>query len=182
MSCLSFNTLRESNIKRLGNSAYGLCESEWSLSDWHLATSGELGEFANLLKKVIRGDFTIDEKREDLGKELADVQCYLDILAYKLGVDLGEVTKNKFNEISKRIGSNVYIGEPESVKDSEELKVGDDLYLNGKGGYNINSMEKSMETFSNVFLEAIPINPSARRIKVAGSGTDDIVIEVIVPP
>lgn len=77
---------------------------------WIQATIGEFGELANILKKVDRGDFTLDSVRADVAKELADVQTYLDILAFKLEVDLGEATIGKFNEVSKRIGSRVYIG------------------------------------------------------------------------
>lgn len=107
---LSFNTLREANIERLPASKYHRCESEWTPAHWMQATLGELGELANLLKKVDRGDFTLESVREDVAKELADVQTYLDILAYKLDVDLGAATRAKFNEVSERIGSPVYIG------------------------------------------------------------------------
>lgn len=52
---------------------------------------------------------TIEEVRPQLAKELADVQCYLDITASVLGVDLGDATVEKFNEVSKKIGVDVYI-------------------------------------------------------------------------
>src|SRR5690606_19258820 len=65
---------------------------------------GELGEAANLLKKVDRGDLTLDEARPALARELADVQTYLDLLAHRLGVDLGDATVQKWNEVSERIG------------------------------------------------------------------------------
>jgi NTP pyrophosphatase (non-canonical NTP hydrolase) len=108
---LSFRTLRDANTKRLGSSKYRKCESDWTPAHWMQATVGELGELANLMKKVDRGDFSLDEARADIAKELADVQTYLDIMAFKLGVDLGEATKDKFNEVSERIGSPVYIGD-----------------------------------------------------------------------
>ena len=72
-----------------------------------LALTGEMGEAANLLKKMKRGDFTLDQIREDVGRELADVAIYLDLLADHLGIDLGAVTRSKFNEVSERIGSLV---------------------------------------------------------------------------
>ena len=93
--------------------AYGAVEtdgSDWSLAHWANAVTGELGEAANLIKKIERRDFTLDEARIELGKELADVQTYLDILAFRCGVDLGAATIEKFNEVSERIGCDVRLG------------------------------------------------------------------------
>ena len=87
--------------------------------------TGELGETANLLKKVRRGDFTLDEVRPELAKELADIQTYLDILAFRCGVDLGRATIAKFNEVSDRLltdGSTI-----SSIKIRED---GEDYYIN----------------------------------------------------
>lgn len=60
-------------------------------------------------KKFERGDLTQEEFNEEAGKELADVVTYLDILAFRLGIDLGEVVRDKFNEISYRVDSPIYI-------------------------------------------------------------------------
>jgi len=114
---LTFNTLRGANLARLpqfknkkGDPAHSEPDgSDWSLGDWCTAVTGELGEAANLIKKVKRGDLTLDEAREDISKELADVQTYLDILAFRCGIDLGKATMDKFNEVSKRVGSTVRI-------------------------------------------------------------------------
>lgn len=113
----TFSNLRYANIRRLPEFKNGRGEpahskpdgSDWGLSQWCNAICGELGEAANLIKKIERGDFTLDEKREDLGRELADVVIYLDLLAYRAGIDLGEATISKFNEVSARVGSRVYI-------------------------------------------------------------------------
>ena len=78
--------------------------SDWSLLEWAGSLAGEVGELSNLLKKVRRGDMTLDEARVAIGKELADVQCYLSILAWRAGVNLGDATISKFNEVSARIG------------------------------------------------------------------------------
>lgn len=112
---LTFNALRGANTARLpqfknkkGEPAHSQPDgSDWSLNDWLTAAVGELGEAANVLKKVRRGDLTLDEARDDLAKEFADVVTYLDILANRCGIDLGQATIDKFNEISKRVGSNV---------------------------------------------------------------------------
>ncbi len=119
MTDLTFDQLRAANIARLPQFKNGKGEpahskpdgSDWSLSAWSNAVLGELGEAANLIKKIERGDFSLDEKREELGKEFADVQTYLDILAFRAGVDLGDATMNKWNEVSRRVGCDLRLGE-----------------------------------------------------------------------
>ena len=108
---LSFDVLRDANKERLKDGKYVECEKNWAPAHWVQATLGEFGELANILKKVDRGDFLLSDKLEDIEKELADIQTYLDILAFKLGVDLGTATIQKFNEISRRITSHVFIRE-----------------------------------------------------------------------
>lgn len=106
---LTFNTLRAGNEVRLRETAkFAKCR-DWSTAQWLQALVGEVGEAANVMKKIDRGDYTEDEAREHLSKELADVQIYLDLLAAKLKIDLGKVTMDKFDEVSKRVGANVYI-------------------------------------------------------------------------
>lgn len=65
----------------------------------------------NILKKVERGDFTLDEKREDIGKELADAQTYLDILAARLDISLEDATIEKFDEVSRRVSCDIFLGD-----------------------------------------------------------------------
>lgn len=113
MSKLTFDMLRDANKARLptfkngrGEPAHSEADgSDWCLAQWSNATLGELGEAANLIKKIERGDYTLDEMRVELGKELA----YLDILAFRAGVDLGQATIDKFNEVSVRVGSPIRI-------------------------------------------------------------------------
>lgn len=114
---LTFNVLREANKRRLpqyknakGEPAHEKKDgSDWSLNDWLTAVVGELGEAANVLKKVRRGDFTLNEARPKLANEFADVVTYLDILAKQCGIDLGNATIHKFNAVSNRVGSDIYI-------------------------------------------------------------------------
>ena len=114
---LKFNTLRGANMRlsaefkdRHGRLAHSEPDgSDWSVSEWLEAVVGELGEFANLHKKVRRGDFTMDEAKQGLADELADVVIYLDILAFRLGVNLGEAVMSKFNRVSVRVGSRVRV-------------------------------------------------------------------------
>lgn len=104
MRKLTFQDLRDANAAR--HRVFAGCD-EWSLNDWMTALAGEVGEAANILKKIRRGDFTLSEVRDELKSELADVQCYLDLLAYYADVDLGQATIDKFNHVSKRMGSTV---------------------------------------------------------------------------
>lgn len=116
---LSFNTLRQANLKRLptfknskGLPAHSEPDgSDWILAQWMNAITGELGEAANIIKKVDRGDMTMDEARPLLAKEFADVATYLDITAMRAGINLGQAVKDKFNEVSIRVGSPVRIGD-----------------------------------------------------------------------
>lgn len=115
---LTFNTLRSANLARLpefknakGEPAHSKPDgSDWSLGEWSNAVLGELGEAANIIKKVRRGDLSIEEARPLLADELADVVTYLDILAFQAGIDLGKATTNKWNRVSERVGFNGYIG------------------------------------------------------------------------
>jgi NTP pyrophosphatase (non-canonical NTP hydrolase) len=117
MSTLTFNQLREANKARLpqfrnrrGLRAHREPDgSDWLLSAWSNAVCGELGEAANIIKKIEREDMTLDEAREDLANELADVQTYLDLLAFRAGIDLGAATVKKFNAVSVRVGSDVHL-------------------------------------------------------------------------
>lgn len=118
LSGLTFGTLREANLRRApsfknnkGELSHPNGVTDWTPEQWYTALSGEVGELGNFMKKNFRGD--IDDKtfKENAQKELADIQIYLDLLAARLGVDLGKVTIDKFNEVSERVGSNVKIME-----------------------------------------------------------------------
>jgi NTP pyrophosphatase (non-canonical NTP hydrolase) len=113
MADLSFNVLREANRRRapMYRNAKGQFTDgkDWSHNDWMCALVGEVGELANILKKVHRGDFTFDEVFIDVRKELADIACYVDMLADACDVDLGEAVIDKFNEVSKRVNVPIKI-------------------------------------------------------------------------
>lgn len=100
LDMLAFADLRGPNVERCDE--YFKSCADWTFSDWMMAMTGEQGELANLLKKIRRGDFTLEEKREEVAKEIADVAIYLDLLAAKLGIDLGKAVREKFNEVSDR--------------------------------------------------------------------------------
>lgn len=117
---LTFSTLRDANMKRLpmfrdakGRKCHAKDDgSDWSPAQWLQAVTGELGEYANLRKKVERGDLTLDEARSMLADELADVVIYLDILAAQIGVDLSEAIVAKWNRTSEKVGAPIRIDVP----------------------------------------------------------------------
>lgn len=85
--------------------------NSWSLSDWAVALSGEVGELCNVIKKLNRErDGLVGNKERynelcmSLQKELADVYLYLDLLAQAAGMDLSSAIAHKFNEVSVRNG------------------------------------------------------------------------------
>jgi NTP pyrophosphatase (non-canonical NTP hydrolase) len=112
---LTFNTLRRGGLARLpefknnkGEAAHDKADgSDWSLNDWAVAVTGELGESCNVLKKVRRGDLTLDEARPMLTQEFADVVIYMDLLAAQCGIDLGQAVMETFNAKSVKVGSRV---------------------------------------------------------------------------
>src|SRR6267142_445296 len=109
---LTFRTLRDGNVKRLplfkrkdGKPACMKVDgSDWSPASWLQAVIGELGEYANLRKKVERGDFTLAKAKDKLASELADVVIYLDLLAFQLGIDLGEAVMTTWNKKAADLG------------------------------------------------------------------------------
>lgn len=92
---LTFDWLRAANVERCEAVFHRL--HEWSPTDWATAAAGEIGELCNLIKKMRRGE-TIDEER--VASELADCVIYLDLLAARLDIDLGEAVRDKFNRVS----------------------------------------------------------------------------------
>jgi NTP pyrophosphatase (non-canonical NTP hydrolase) len=128
---MTFGVLRAANVARLprfknrkGEPAHSQPDgSDWALSTWSNAVLGELGELANMIKKIERGDITLDEAREACGKECADVATYLDILAFRLGVDLGQAVVDKFNEVSDRVGADIKIDSYGDAHDRDEPKA-----------------------------------------------------------
>lgn len=59
---------------------------------------GELGEFSNILKKVVRGDYELDEVKHLLDEELIDVFIYLIKIANQFDVDLENGYLNKLEK------------------------------------------------------------------------------------
>lgn len=113
MTQLAFSTLRHANLARLpefknaqGQPAHEQPDgSDWTLLEWAGAAAGEVGEAANVAKKIRRGDYA-DEREgvRAMGDEIADAVIYLDILAARAGLDLGTIVVEKWNRTSEKIG------------------------------------------------------------------------------
>jgi NTP pyrophosphatase (non-canonical NTP hydrolase) len=85
--------------------------SDWSLSDWMTAVFGELGEAANVAKKLNRARDSIpgntatpEQLKAQLADEIADTFIYLDLLAQSQGIDLEAAVLDKFDRTSAKIG------------------------------------------------------------------------------
>ena len=99
----TFREFQDLNQRRC-EEAFHSREDPWPVQNWALAIAGEAGELCNYVKKVLRGDFTWEEARQNILKEAADVITYCDLLISALGADTGEEVLNKFDEVSARIG------------------------------------------------------------------------------
>jgi NTP pyrophosphatase (non-canonical NTP hydrolase) len=113
---LTFAALRAANAARqptFRNRRGELIDcTTWTPSDWLEALIGEVGECANLQKKVRRGDYSpeeLPEVQQAIRDEFADIQTYLDLWCAGSGGDLGADTIAKFNRVSDRVGSDVFI-------------------------------------------------------------------------
>jgi NTP pyrophosphatase (non-canonical NTP hydrolase) len=73
--------------------------NNWSFLERAGALCGEAGELANFAKKHRRDGL---ECEQEMAKELADIVTYATIFATRLGVDIGEAVRDKFNEVSQR--------------------------------------------------------------------------------
>ena len=71
-----------------------------SLVHMSLGLGGETGEFQNLVKKIDRGDATVQELRHRLHDELADIFTYYLAIADLTGLDIlgAYYVKRQFNE------------------------------------------------------------------------------------
>lgn len=67
-----------------------------------VSLTGELGEAANIVKKVVRGDFKLEEKKTDLQEEIVDIFIYLLKMSYQLDIDLEAVYIDKMKKNQER--------------------------------------------------------------------------------
>lgn len=75
---------------------------------------GELGEFANEVKKIVRGDTEYSESLSALKDELADVFVYVVKLANQMDIDLEheylrklEINEKRFRAFERKPNANI---------------------------------------------------------------------------
>lgn len=98
----TLETLRILNPKRC--KAFGHSVFEKPITFWSTAVAGEVGELCNFIKKQERGDVVDDI---DIAKEAADIVIYLDLLCTHKNIDLCKAVRQKFNEVSDRVNSDI---------------------------------------------------------------------------
>lgn len=93
----------------------------WSLSDWFLAALGEIGEAANVAKKLNRvrdgipgNKETPDALKAKLRKECGDAFVYLDLLCQSAGFSIADAAVEVFNAKSEEIGCAITIQKAEA--------------------------------------------------------------------
>jgi NTP pyrophosphatase (non-canonical NTP hydrolase) len=67
-----------------------------------LATCGEAGELANLIKKDWRGDSGQEARAEKIDKEIVDLGNYVFMMAFLRGIDLPFAMMEKMIEVEER--------------------------------------------------------------------------------
>lgn len=73
-----------------------------------LGLTGEAGEVANKVKKIIRGDFNVPDK--EIAKELGDLYWYLDRLCNYFGTTPEHVMRMNMEKLEDRLKRNVIKG------------------------------------------------------------------------
>ena len=76
-----------------------------------LGLTGEAGEFANKVKKIVRGDKTLDQARTDLVSELGDCLWYLSEAAKNLNINLADVAYQNIQKLQSRRARGVVKGD-----------------------------------------------------------------------
>lgn len=74
----------------------------------HLAVclAGEVGEFCNVLKKMVRGDVDAIKGKEALSEELADCLIYIIKISNQYKIDIEKETLNKIKSNMSRFEEN----------------------------------------------------------------------------
>lgn len=94
--------------------------SDWIPEQWTNAAAGEMGECANLTKKIGRHRMGMpgNIKQEDKNiadlflnavREAADVIIYLDLFIQSCGYNTSEIVKQKFNDKSKELDCSIIL-------------------------------------------------------------------------
>lgn len=101
---MTFNQFQRLNAERCEAKFHKIGDEEWPIQNWAIAIAGESGELCNLIKKIIRGDFSLQSQRKEVLKELADIITYCDLAMTHLGANTEDELMDKFDEVSFRVG------------------------------------------------------------------------------
>lgn len=112
MKELTFDSFSDANLRRCEHpKGFNHLLQSWTTSDWITAVTGELGEAANVVKKLNRvrdgipgNAETAEELTQKLADELADTFIYLDLLVQSVGFRMDRIVIDKFIRTSLKIG------------------------------------------------------------------------------
>ena len=76
-----------------------------------MGLTGEAGEVANKVKKVLRNDYTLEEAREKIRDELGDVLWYVAVLSSAIGYSLGTVAQHNLVKLEYQHKNNKIHGD-----------------------------------------------------------------------
>ena len=108
-------TLADIALQCLADSKEWFPEHSSDMGYLTICLAGETGEFANLIKKGMRGSYEITDPQYEyaLAMELTDVFIYLMNLAGLMGIDMEKLYQMK-REINRvRFGDGGEVGSPE---------------------------------------------------------------------
>lgn len=109
-SDLTFHAVGAVNRQRCERWHPGFPNDGWTGSDWSNAMAGEAGETCNVVKKLRRIEFGLNQAAGDtrpelltkLATEIGDTFMYLDLLAQHYGLNLARCVVDTFNRVSVR--------------------------------------------------------------------------------
>jgi|TARA_R110000787_G_scaffold133345_1_gene245651 hypothetical protein len=94
-----------------------------------MGLAGEAGEVCNKIKKITRGDATLEEIKNDLAEEIGDVLWYASALCSDLELSFGYVARRNLDKLSGRLakdllgGTNMRTKLKEQTMQIENLKT-----------------------------------------------------------
>lgn len=140
---------RNSHGEPVHHSGDGSC---WSPATWLQALIGELGEYARVRHQYEAGEITHEVFAAAAAKELADIQCYLDLLAMRAldkAVPRGETPMDSAQELQLAIAG---LGEYANWR--KKYQRGDITYQEFLA-VSSQGLEESVHT-----LQQLPLNAS----------------------
>lgn len=111
---LTFEKVSKYNLERC-NIWHNI--NDWTLADWLTATCGELGELANVVKKMKRYEQNIQSNNNilpadfalKLSEEIGGTFLYLDLFTQRAGLQLIDVIPYEFNRVSTREKFSIFL-------------------------------------------------------------------------